>query len=190
LWMNFTAQCGAGRLAGNIQAESSLLYWSKSDTDGNLLRHTSAAMSAIMGGADALLVHPHTFDPASAADAIRLSVGIGHLALEEARLKNSFDPGSGSYLIEMLTHELVRKAWSLFCSWQNLSLEEKLQSGFFPEMAGQGAARLKNLFAKGELTLTGVNRHPSPMAKSGPACPVWQPAGTEFPALNPILLDA
>lgn len=190
LWMNFTSQCGAGKQAGNIQAETSLLTWSQTDPDGNLLRHTSQVLSATMGGADAILIHPHHLEPETAADSIRLAADIGHLALEEARLQHAFDPGSGSYLIEILTHELARKAWELFCAWQEISLDEKLNKGFFPSIAEKGAERLKREFESKTRILTGVNLHPSPLAKRSPAYPPIAPSGISFPALKPIFLDA
>jgi hypothetical protein len=190
LWMNFTYRCGMEKLPGRIQAESSLLEWSKTDTDGNLLRHTASTMAAIMGGADSLLLHPHTLEASMATEAIRLSVNHGHLALEEARLSSVFDPGSGSYLIEILTHKLAQKAWELFCLWQEVSLEDKLQNGFFVKKAEAGAARIRKNYEEGRISLIGVNKHPSGLSRSCPAWPIQAAEGGEFPALSPFFLDA
>lgn len=190
LWMNFTSRSGLEKLAGNIRSESDLRDWSKTDPDGNLLRHTSSALAAVLGGADSILIHPHTLDGKLAMDAIRQSVNLGHLALEEAGLARAFDPGSGSYLIEILTHQLSVKAWELFCSWQLIPLEEKLKSGFFVKMAEKGAEKLRSAYSTGKKTLTGVNKHPSSLARP---CPPWpsevDPAG-DFPVFSPVFLDA
>jgi hypothetical protein len=190
LWMNFTSKCGLEKLPGNIQAESSLIDWSKTDPDGNLLRHTAAVMASLLGAADALLVNPHSLDPALAMDAIRQSVNLGHLSMEEAQMSKAFDPGSGSYLIETLTHELSKKAWNLFCQWQEISLEEKLRSGFFVKMADAGAQKLRLDFAEGRRVMTGVNKHPSPLSRPCPPWPSENPAEVDFPALKPVFLDA
>ena len=190
LWMNWNHRSGRGKSCGTIQSESSLIYWSKTDPDSNLLRHTSSALAAIAGGADSLLIHPHTLDAAEGVNAIRLAADIGHLALEEARMKNSFDPGSGSYLIEMLTHELAKKAWALFCEWRESPMEELMKSGFFVDLAQNGADRLKSCYAEGKIILTGVNRHPSALSRPCPAYPLTIPEETEFKALRPVFLDA
>ncbi len=190
LWMNFCDQNGAGKQAGNIQGETSLVTWSHSDPDSNLLRHTSAMMSAVMGGADSILVHPHTLDPALASDAIRQSVNIGHLALEEAHLGDAFDPGSGSYLIEILSHELAQKAWGLFCKWQQMPFKETVESGFFAKTAEASAEILKEKFASGKLVMTGVNRHPSELARKSPAFPKQSDSETDFQSLKKLFLDA
>ena len=190
LWMNFTSRCGMEKQAGKIQAESSLREWSKTDPDSNLLRHTASAMAGILGGADSILIHPHTLDEAQAMDAIRQSVNLGHLALEEAGLSASFDPGSGSYLIEILTHELSKKAWELFCEWHLVPLEEKLRSGFFVRLAENGAEKLRDEYSAGKRVMTGVNKHPSPLSRPCPAWPVDAVTAGEFPALSPVFLDA
>jgi methylmalonyl-CoA mutase len=190
LWMNFCDKNGAGKPAGNIQGETSLLTWSHSDPDTNLLRHTSSMMSAILGGADSILAHPHTLDPALASDAIRQSVNIGHLALEEAHLGEAFDPGSGSYLIEILSHELAQKAWKLFCKWQEMPFVDAVESGFFAKTAEASAEILKEKYASGKLVMTGVNRHPSDLARKSPAFPKQNQSETDFPALKTLLLDA
>lgn len=190
LWMNFTHNCGLEKDAGTIQAESSLTEWSKTDTDGNLLRHTACAMAAVLGGADQLLIHPHSLEAGSSMDALRQSVNLGHLCLEEAGMGAAFDPGSGTYLIEILTHKFAQQAWELFCSWQAVSLKDKLSSGFFSAMASRGAERLRRDFAEGRKVLTGVNKHPSPLSRPGPAWPANDPSESEFPAFRPVFLDA
>jgi hypothetical protein len=190
LWMNFCDKNGAGKPAGNIQGETSLLTWSHSDPDTNLLRHTSSMMSAILGGADSILAHPHTLDPALASDAIRQSVNIGHLALEEAHLGDSFDPGSGSYLIEILSHELAQQAWKLFCKWQEMPFVNAVESGFFAKTAEASAEILKEKYSSGKLVMTGVNRHPSDLARKSPAFPKQNQSETDFPALKTFFLDA
>lgn len=190
LWMNLCFRSGLGKLTANIQSESSLIDWSKSDPDGNLLRHTASAMAASLGGADNILIHPHTLNPEMAQDAIRLSVNICQLVLKEARLSAAFDPGSGSYLIEILTHQLSKKAWELFCQWQTIPLEEKIERGFFVQMAEMGAEKLKAHYAAGKRSVIGANKHPSSLARACQGWPIEKPAGNEFPAFSPVFLDA
>jgi len=192
LWMNFCFANEAGRPAGTIQAETSGLYWSASDPDSNLIRHTSEVMSSILGGADRILIHPHTFDQAMVLDAGRLAVNIGLLALEESRLNTHFDPTSGSYLVEILTHKLAEAAWKQFSEWNELPFSEFIEQGTFQDLVKKRSEQLKEKYAAGDLVLIGANKHQSPMAKKSPpfmGLPAVK-ASSDFPILTPVFLDA
>ena len=73
----------------------------------NLLRVTTEAMAAVIGGADTVLVEPHGFDP-------HLAINVQRILAEEAHMDAVADPGGGSYYIEHLTDALAREAWGLF----------------------------------------------------------------------------
>lgn len=98
-----------------INAETS--YWTKSlfDSYNNMLRNTTEAMAAILGGANAVLVHPHdqvlglpsTFSK-------RISRNVSTILREESYLDKVMDPTAGTYLLEQLIDSLVKNAWQLF----------------------------------------------------------------------------
>jgi methylmalonyl-CoA mutase len=69
----------------------------------NLLRATTEAMSAAIGGCDRLTVEPSGFSP-------RLAGNVQHILRHEAHLDEVADPGAGSYYIEALTDSLIREA--------------------------------------------------------------------------------
>jgi hypothetical protein len=191
LWMNFCAQNGGGRLAGNIESETSGLFWSRNDPDGNLLRHTSEVMSAILGGADSILIHPHSLDENLSLESTRQAINIGLLATEEAHIDSQFDPTSGSYLVEILTHKLAKAAWKLFAELNELSFNEWIENGTFQKMVGERLEKLKENYADGKLIMVGANMHKSPMARKSPAFPTFpEPTEPNFPALKPAFLDA
>ncbi len=65
-----------------------------------ILRATTAAMSAILGGCDSLFIEPFDFNP-------RLSLNIQRILKHEALLDRVADPAAGCYYIEWLTTQLA-----------------------------------------------------------------------------------
>ncbi|MCH7409098.1 methylmalonyl-CoA mutase family protein [Belliella sp. DSM 111904] len=87
-------------------------YWSKSkfDMDTNMLRNTTEAMSAIIGGCTALEVLPHDLSMGSSRDfASRMARNVSSILKEEAYLDKVLDPAAGSYYIEKLAEELFNR---------------------------------------------------------------------------------
>ncbi len=189
LWMNFCSLNKAGKQAGQIEVETSGVYWSHTDPDGNLLRHTSEVMSALIAGADSVLVHPHTLDPSMGLEACRQAVNISLLATKESHLDDVLDPATGSYMVEKLTHELTNAAWKLFTDWNEKSFTSWIESGEFQSMVVERKTALQSRFASGNLLMVGVNKHQSPLARKSPSAPVAAEQQTSFPALRPFSLD-
>jgi methylmalonyl-CoA mutase len=91
--------------------------WSKSfyDPNVNLLRNTTEAMSAVLGGCDALLVQPHDFGYAEPTPfSQRIALNVSNLLKEEAYFDKVVDPAAGCYYIESLTATLADKALIMF----------------------------------------------------------------------------
>lgn len=84
---------------------------------GNMLKGSTAAMGAILGGCDELVVSPEETDQKLM---IRIARNISSILKEEAFLKSSADPVAGSYYLENLTDTIAQKAWQAF----QTSLEE------------------------------------------------------------------
>ncbi len=86
------------------------------DPDTNLLRLTTSAMAAVIGGTDELLILP--FDAATDTGATRFgrrqARNISLLLRHEAHLAEAVDPAAGSYYLETLTDTLAREAWAQF----------------------------------------------------------------------------
>ena len=82
------------------------------DDDNKLLRATTGAMSAIIGGSAYLTVRPFDSVFQDGDDRQkRIARNISNLLKEESYLDKVFDASSGSYYIENLTFELANKAW-------------------------------------------------------------------------------
>lgn len=101
----------------NIPVLSSNAAWSKSfyDPNVNMLRNTTEAMSAVLGGCDALMVNPHdiTFrEPTKFSK--RVALNISNLLKAESYLDKVADPSAGSYYLENLTASVCEQALNLF----------------------------------------------------------------------------
>lgn len=85
----------------------------------NMIRATTMAMSAILGGADRLTVLPYdagregmaTYSPAFGR---RIARNVQHLLQLESGFGQTADPAAGSYYIENLTQQLAAAAWKKF----------------------------------------------------------------------------
>lgn len=85
----------------------------------NMIRATTMAMSAVLGGADRLTVLPYdagreanaTYPPAFGR---RIARNVQHLLRLESSFGEIPDPAAGSYYIEKLTQQLATTAWSEF----------------------------------------------------------------------------
>lgn len=88
------------------------------DSNLNMIRATTVAMSAVIGGADRLVVLPSeslmTQPPSSFSR--RIARNVQHLLKMESFMDKVADPAAGSYYIEHLTAIFVEKAWEKFLS--------------------------------------------------------------------------
>ena len=103
----------AYRITLNTVASS----WNKTlyDPYVNMLRSTTEAMSAALGGADSIALKP--FDIAYKQEdefSSRISRNVQIILKEESYFDKVVDPAAGSYYIENLTNSIIEHAWSLF----------------------------------------------------------------------------
>lgn len=142
--------------------------WSSSllDPHVNLLRNTTQAMSAILGGCNAITIPPfeHSFADASPFSR-RLGRNISTILKEEAYFDKVADIAAGSYYIETITDKLIESSWDLF-----LDIEEKggfspaFETGFIQkEIAKVSAQKLEDIALRKQ-NLVGVNAYCRPEA--------------------------
>lgn len=85
------------------------------DTHTNLIRATTQAMSAVISGADSLLiVPPDAWSEHPADQTNRLVRNIHHILRYESHLDKVLDPATGAYYIESLTKQIAEVAWQKF----------------------------------------------------------------------------
>lgn len=100
--------------------------WNKAiyDPYTNMLRLTTEAMSAIIGGADSVELRPFDILYKKQNEfSLVNAMNIQNLLKEESKFDKVLDPSAGSYYIENLTHIFAEKAWNIF-------LEIEKQGGF------------------------------------------------------------
>jgi methylmalonyl-CoA mutase len=142
-----------------IHAEGSLYLQTGNDAYTNLLRSTTQAMSAIVGGADSCTVQP--FDASfrePTTSSLRWARNIQHLLREESYFDQLTDAGSGSFYIEELTKQLGEQAWKLF---QEIEKRGGLKSAepWFIEQVKLHASQQQEAVLKGERIVIGVNKY-------------------------------
>jgi methylmalonyl-CoA mutase len=139
--------------------------WDKSALDPhvNLLRATTEALSAVLGGVDSLSIG--TFDEVSGTTSdvsLRIARNLHTLLAEEFRLAAPADPAGGSWYIEKITDELARKAWELFQDVEKRGgYARAFESGMIQKVVAVSAAEKADAVSKRRLALVGVNLFPN-----------------------------
>ncbi|MBN2789839.1 MAG: acyl-CoA mutase large subunit family protein [Candidatus Delongbacteria bacterium] len=98
-----------------IHARTGIINKTKYDAHVNILRTTTEAMSAVIGGCNSLTVLPYDVainEPDSFS--MRIARNTELVLGEEAHLDKYVDPAAGSYYIEKLTDSIAKEAWKLF----------------------------------------------------------------------------
>jgi len=80
----------------------------KFQPQGNLLKATTAAMAAVMGGCDALTLHA---EDAHNTMMTRMARNVSSILREESHLDKVADPLAGTYALQAMTHALAHAAW-------------------------------------------------------------------------------
>ena len=78
---------------------------------GNLLKQTTAGLSAVLGGCDALTLEA---DPKHPALASRMARNVSSILREESHLAQVADPIAGAYYLQQLTEQHIEATWKKF----------------------------------------------------------------------------
>jgi methylmalonyl-CoA mutase len=162
LWAIVLRTLGAESETQNmkIHARSGRRNKSRLDAHVNLLRLTTEALSAAIGGVDSISLSAYD-EPlgASAAFSRRLSRNLQLILQQELRLVELIDPAGGAWHVEKLTDQLARAAWSRFQQIEAAGgLVASLQSGMIQAEIKARAARRQQDIASEDAILVGVNR--------------------------------
>ncbi|MDB5643789.1 MAG: mutA [Hyphomicrobiales bacterium] len=172
LWAQVETACGLAPKPAVIHAETAWRMMTRRDPYVNLLRTTTAAFAAGLGGADQVSVLPFTQAlglPNSFAR--RLARNTQLVLIEESNLGRVTDAGAGAGGVESLTDEIAHAAWMLFQASEAKGLAAWLPT-LSADVASACKARLKNI-ARRKDALTGTsefpNIHEKPVAVLEPA---------------------
>jgi methylmalonyl-CoA mutase len=154
LWKGVAEAFGASgevRIHARTAGENKTLY----DPHVNMLRVTTEALSAIVGGCDSLTIAPCGFDA-------HLAKNVHHVLREESHLDKVQDPGAGSYYVEALTNALSAEAWALFQSIESAGGWAAYHASGAVD-AALAAARASKVQAVAERrrVLVGTNNYPN-----------------------------
>lgn len=97
-----------------IHAAISTHPFTTEDKHSNLLRSTTAAMSAILGGANGLSIPGFDTEAPEDEHAVRLAANVQNLLRYESYMDRYREAAHGSYYLEQLTYTLGTQAWALF----------------------------------------------------------------------------
>ncbi len=126
----------------------------------NLLRATTEALSAAIGGCDRLTVEAFGFDE-------HLALNVQRILKDESLIDAVADPAGGSYYVEVLTDALARAAWTEF---QQVEAEGGFAAAFAAgaipsRLVASRAARAAAVSSR-RRTLVGVNNYPDVSEKA------------------------
>ena len=146
-----------------IHAETSKWNQTVYDPYVNMLRGTTEAMSAAIGGVYSLEVTPFDASFENPTEfSKRIARNVELLLKHESHFDQVVDPAGGSYYIENLTQSIAAEAWKLF-----LEIEEKggyteaYKAGFIAErIKASAAAKDKNIATRRQILL-GANQYPN-----------------------------
>jgi methylmalonyl-CoA mutase len=131
----------------------------------NLLRATTEALSAVIGGCDRLQVEAFGFGA-------HLAENVHHVLREETHLGEVADPAGGSYYIEMLTDALAQAAWKLFQQIEAAGgYRASVESGALSKALAETRAAREKAVASRRRTLVGVNNYPDLTEKTSDCVP-------------------
>jgi len=137
--------------------------WNKTAYDPyvNVLRTTTEAMSAIIGGTDSLLVKPFNSSYEDVSEfSERIARNIQIILNEEAYFDKFIDPAGGSYYIENLTNSIVENTWNLFLKVEKLGGYNKaFDNGSIKSQIEETANKRDLAIAMKKEVLLGTNQY-------------------------------
>ncbi|MDQ5980808.1 MAG: methylmalonyl-CoA mutase [Verrucomicrobiota bacterium] len=165
LWERAVTAAGAPPEAGRLVCHARTSLWNKTvlDPHVNLLRTTTEAFAAVIGGCASLHVAP--FDECFRVPddfSRRLARNIQIILAEECGLGRVVDPAGGSWYVEALTRQLAAKAWTLFQEVEKRGgMAAAIRAGFPQETVDKLAAERIGAVESRRDGIIGTNLHPN-----------------------------
>jgi len=139
--------------------------WNKTVYDPyvNMLRTTTEAMSAAIGGTDSLTVQPFDACFKESSDFSERIARNQQLVLkEESFFDKIADPAAGSYYIETLTNSIIQETWNLFVEIENKGgYVAAFKVEFIQNQLEATAQKRKSDIANRREIILGTNQYPN-----------------------------
>ncbi|WP_339146717.1 MULTISPECIES: methylmalonyl-CoA mutase subunit beta [unclassified Sutcliffiella] len=160
IWANIVEAFGGDEKAQKMMVHATTSMFTKSNLDPfvNMLRTTTEAFSAAIGGADSINVD--SYQQGDDAFSRRIARNTHYILKEESFLSKVVDPAAGSYYVENLTNQLAEEAWELFQELDKLGgIVEALRTNFLQDrIAEVKEKRLKDVQSRKKV-LVGTNMY-------------------------------
>ena len=150
---------------GDLSIYSVSSGWTKTVYDPyvNMLRNTTEAMSAIIGGCNAVTIAPYNENFEQPTElSKRISRNVSNMLKEESYFDKTVDPSAGSYYIENITDEMVQKAWKLFTEVEGEGgFVESFKSGQIQARIAETREKRLKLATQRREIFVGTNQYPN-----------------------------
>lgn len=146
-----------------LRTHSQTSGWSLTEQDpfNNVTRTLIEAHAAAMGHTQSL--HTNALDEAIALPtdfSARIARNTQLFLQEETGITNVIDPWGGSYYVEALTEELIKRAWEHIEEIEELGgMAKAIETGLPKMKIEEAAAKRQAKIDSGEETIIGVNRY-------------------------------
>jgi len=151
----------------HLHARTGLFNKTTIDIHTNMLRATTEAFSAVVGGVDSLTVG--AFDELvreGETFSRRLARNLHHILGEECDLQQVVDPAGGSWAVEVLTDKMADQAWTFFQEIETAGgVVEALSSGLIQTKVAATLAAKKKKIEQRRDTVVGINNYPNLIEK-------------------------
>ena len=146
--------------AAFITSQTGFVNISLKDPYTNILRQTTEAMSAVVGGVQQLVVQPYDWHATNPNREFtqRMATNISLVLKEESYLDKVIDPSGGSYAIDDLTNAIAERAWTSF-QWieANGGLTNATVAQTLSSEIGEKAKQRVTAIRERKSTLIGIN---------------------------------
>lgn len=165
LWARMLQEFGLPEAERRAPIHARSSNWNKTifDSYANMLRATTEAMSAAIGGADSISVIPFDVIYEQPDEfSVHIARNVQVILRDEAYLGQVRDVAGGSYFIESLTRELAEKSWEMFQQIEEHGgLVKALESGWVQEEIHKVREVKDAHIAQRRLSLIGTNQFPN-----------------------------
>jgi methylmalonyl-CoA mutase len=165
LWARAVESFGGSNEAAKAFLAARTADWNQSiyDPYSNVLRGTTEAMAAAIGGVDSLGVAPFDETYRNPDEASRrLARNTQTILKKEVWLDRVVDPAAGSYYVEVLTDSLARAAWRLMQEVESMGgYLTARDAGMIPNRVREARTKKESALTFRRKTIVGVNNYPN-----------------------------
>lgn len=173
-----------------VRGETAWRMLATRDANVNMLRATTAAFAAAVGGADTITVLPHSLAAGVPNGfSARVARNTQLVLLEETQIHRVADPSGGAGAIEQRTQALCERAWAVLQQIELAGgLDRAVADGVVADLLRGARNARHQRIATGKTVLTGITAFPP--AKPNPPEIIGEPVMDDRPDPGPGRLSA